>query len=118
MQCVSSITITPPDPAMDRAAARASASVVTSSFDSGSTVAEDPPGQKTLTLRPSGGPPASSMITCLNVWPSSTSYTPGFLTLPLTDMSLVPGDFSVPRLAYSAPPWLTIHGTVASVSTL
>src|SRR5437762_12733131 len=69
----SSLTIAPPDPAMDRAAASASASVVTSSIDSGSTGAEDPPGQKTLTLRPSGGPPARSMITWRKVLPNSTS---------------------------------------------
>src|SRR5712692_2497779 len=35
--------------------------------------ADEPPGQNTFTLRPSGGPPARSMITCLNVAPSSTS---------------------------------------------
>src|SRR5712692_4001323 len=75
-------------------AVRASASVVTSSIDSGSTGADEPPGQKTFTLRPSGGPPASSMITWRNVLPFSTSYTPGLHTLPLTDKRRVPGDFS------------------------
>ena len=30
----------------------------------------------------------------------------------------VPFAFSVPRVAYSAPPWRRIHGTVESVSTL
>ena len=58
------------------------------------------------------------MITCLKVAPSSTSYTPGLFTLPLTVSKRVPGDFSVPSLAYSAPPMLMIAGTVASVSTL
>ena len=48
-------------------------SVVVSSIDSGSTGADEPPGQNTFTLRPSGGPPASSMITWRNVVPSSTS---------------------------------------------
>src|SRR5260370_10123373 len=93
-------------------------SVVVSGIDSGSTGADEPPGQNTFTLRPSGGPPARSMITCLKVAPSSTSYTPGFFTLPLTVSRRVPGDFSVPSLAYSAPPMLMIVGTVASVSTL
>src|SRR5207237_9273108 len=88
------------------------------SIDSGSTGADAPPGQKTFTLRPSGGPPARSKITCRKVAPSSTSYTPGFFTLPLTVSRRVPGDFSVPSLAYSAPPMLMIAGAVARVSTL
>src|ERR1051326_3626122 len=108
----------PPEPPIDLAAASASMSVVVSSIDSGSTGADDPPGQNTLTLRPSGGPPASSMITCRNVAPSSTSYTPGRFTLPLTVSNRVPGDFSVPSFAYAAPPLLMIHGTVARVSML
>src|ERR1700694_3782834 len=118
MQWASSMTMTPPDPPIERAAASASMSVWVSSMLSGSTGADDPPGQNTFTWRPSGGPPASSMITCRNVWPSSTSYTPGLRTLPLTDIRRVPGDLSVANFAYAAPALLMVHGTVASVSTL
>ena len=74
-------------------------SVLVSSMLAGSTGADEPPGQNTFRSRPSGTPPASSMITWRKVWPSSTSYTPGLLTLPLTDISRVPGDLSVPSFA-------------------
>src|SRR5207237_3037838 len=77
-----------------------------------------PPGHQTFTRRPSGGPPARSMITVRKLVPSSTSYTPGLRTLPLTESIRVPLDFSVPNLAYSSPPWRTIQGRLDRVSTL
>src|ERR1700730_1411824 len=118
MQCESSITITPPEPAMEPALANSSRSVETSSPDSGSTGAEQPPGQNALTRRPAGGPPASPMITSRKLVPISTSKTPGFWTFPLTESRRVPFELPRPNLAYSAPPWFTIQGTVERVSTL
>src|SRR6185436_1262701 len=48
----------------------------------------------------------------------SISYTPGLLTLPQTERSLVPVDLPTPILAYSSPPMLMMGTTAASVSTL
>ena len=73
MQALLSATMQPPEPAMESAAASASASVVTSMREAGSTFAEEPPGQKALIWRPSKGPPASSMITCVKGTPISIS---------------------------------------------
>src|ERR1700716_1675055 len=118
MQWESSITITPPEPAMEPARATSSRSVETSSPHSGSTGAEHPPGQKAFTRRRGGGPPAISMITSRKLIPSSISKTPGFCTLPLTETRRLPLELPRPNLAYSAPPLATIQGTLDSVSTL
>ncbi len=52
------------------------------------------------------------------VTPNSTSNTPGFRTCPETANRRVPFEFSAPRSANAAPPLLTIHGRLDSVSTL
>src|SRR5919205_4409768 len=46
------------------------------------------------------------------------SYTPGFLTWPLTQYSFGPPFFSGPSAAYHSGPFWTISGTLQSVSTL
>ncbi len=43
---------------------------------------------------------------------------PPFTTLPESEKTRVPAEFSTPTFAYSAPPISTISGTVAIVSTL
>ena len=52
------------------------------------------------------------------VTPNSTSNTPGLLTWPDTANRRVPVDVGEPRAAKAAPPSFTIHGRLASVSTL
>jgi hypothetical protein len=56
MQAVSSITITPPEPAMDCSGLKASNSSFTSISSPVSTGAELPPGMHAFTVRPSGRP--------------------------------------------------------------
>src|SRR6266851_3343180 len=46
------------------------------------------------------------------------SYTPGFLTCPLTQYSFGPPFFSGPSAANHSAPFLRISGTLQSVSTL
>jgi len=56
MQAESSMTMTPPEPAMVCLVLRASNSSATSSSSAVSTGAEEPPGMTAFTLRPAGRP--------------------------------------------------------------
>ena len=60
MQAESSMTMTPPEPAMLPAFLRASNSQATSSSSAPSTGADEPPGMTALILRPGKGPPQMS----------------------------------------------------------
>ena len=53
---ISSITITPPEPAIEASGLKASNSSFTSSSSPESTGADDPPGMTAFTVRPSGRP--------------------------------------------------------------
>src|SRR5258708_13155531 len=108
----------PPEPPIVPNALRPSRSVDVSIIEAGRTLADEPPGQNTFSLRPGNIPPARPSMMSRYVTPITISKLPGFWTSPLTVTMRVPFAFSVPRLAYSAPPWRMIHGTVDRVSTL
>src|SRR5260370_21848718 len=63
------MTMIPPDPPMVPRALRPSRSVDVSSIEAGRTLADEPPGQNTLIVRPGLGPPASSSMMWRQVEP-------------------------------------------------
>src|SRR5205823_12867860 len=76
-----------------------------------------PPGAKALSGRPWRRPPARAMSS-VAVVPRGTSYTPGFLTCPLTARNFKPGAPFFPCAAHHAPLLRRMPGTIAKVSTL
>ena len=89
MQAVSSITITPPEPAIVPAAIKASKSMPTSISSAVSTFAEMPPGMTALSLRP----PHPFRIALDELRAGHTHrglVEPGRWTWPQTENSLVP----------------------------
>ena len=50
--------------------------------------------------------------------PFGTSNTPGWLTWPDTANMRMPVDVGAPSSRNAPPPWMMIHGTLDSVSTL
>src|SRR6476620_12030737 len=63
-------------------------------------------------------PPQTSSIRVRSVMPIGTSTRPIVLSGPWTVISFVPELFSVPMLAYQAPPLLMMSRTFAIVSVL
>src|SRR4051812_45691495 len=107
-----------PEPSIEPALAIDSKSYGRSRSRSSRTGADAPPGNQHLILRPGGGPPASPYTMSREGIPSSISKLPGRRTLPDTDTTFVPLDFSVPTsLNHFAPRQIT-SGTFISVSTL
>src|SRR5258708_12640066 len=108
----------PPEPPIVANGVRTGRAVEVWIIEAGRTLADEPPGQNTFSLRPGNIPPARPSMMSRYVTPITISKLPGFWTSPLTVTMRVPFAFSVPRLAYSAPPWRMIQGTVGRVSTL
>src|SRR3989304_3936337 len=110
METVSSMTITPAEPAMVPASLRPSTSTVTSISSAVRRAAEEPPGTTALSLRPWGTPPACSYTNWRRVTDTGSSYTPGRATWPETEYMRVPPWVLVPRPANHAAPRRTMGG--------
>src|SRR5688572_4217170 len=84
------------------------------------TIGPEPPeGSRALKgCASSDGPPQISINSSRKVAVKGSSYTPGFLTWPLTQYNFVPALCSVPTALYAAAPLAMIQGTLAIVSTL
>ena len=69
------MTMTAPEPSIEPALASESKSYGTSRYSSvpGSTGADEPPGNHALIVRPSGGPPARSMMSSREGMPRTIS---------------------------------------------
>src|SRR4030042_5025221 len=78
---------------------------------------DGPPTRTALNALPSGTPPPISKTTSLRVVPIGTSINPGLFTLPVREKHFVPVHFGVPVLENHAPPFWTIKGMLARVST-
>src|SRR5579863_147967 len=79
---------------------------------------DDPPGMNAFIFFPLRIPPPTSSIICFTGNPRRSSYTPGLLTWPVRQVSLVPPPFGTPRSANALPPLRMIGGTAQYVSTL
>ncbi len=79
---------------------------------------EGPPVWTALKRLPPGIPPPISSMISRSVIPIGTSTRPVLLILPTSEKILVPLPLRVPILAYSSPPFRTMIGTLAQVSTL
>ena len=82
------------------------------------TAAELPPGMIALSFFPSRIPPQYSSSKTRKVVPIGASCTPGRFTWPLTAYRRVPPFLGTPTLANHSPPFSTMTGRLASVSTL
>src|SRR5262249_10262772 len=119
MQVSSSMMMTPPDPSMVLRWAMESKSMVAPSHSSAvRTGHEDPPGIMAFNFLPLRMPPPTSSIIDFTGKPSRNSYTPGLLTWPVRQVSLVPPALGTPRSANALPPLRMMGGIEQNVSTL
>ena len=72
--------------------------------------ADEPPGMTAFSFLSPRMPPAASYITVRNGVPTGSSYTPGLLTCPLTENSMVPPLLGVPRFRNQSPPFMMMEG--------
>ncbi len=79
---------------------------------------DGPPARTALNVRPPLIPPPMSSTISRIVMPIGTSMSPPRLTLPASENTFVPLDFSVPSAANASGPCRKIHGRQARVSTL
>ena len=84
------MTIMPPEPIMEPAAARLSKSTGMSRLDTGRHPPDGPPVWTALNLRPSRMPPPMSKMISRSVRPMGTSTSPVLFTLPTSAKILVP----------------------------
>jgi hypothetical protein len=118
---VSSITTIAPEPTIEPALSTVGLSSGRSRCSSKNHIAEAPPGMNAFTARPPRTPPQYSgdSISCRKVvMPLGTSKTPGRFTCPDTENIRMPVEVGAPSALNAAPPFSTIHGTLARVSTL
>jgi len=118
MQSVSSSTTMPPDPIMPPACANASKSTGVPACAAGRQPPEGPPTCTALSVRPPPTPPPMRVTISPSESPIGTSISPPRSTLPASAKVLVPALPAVPTVRNASAPCLTIHGTIASVSTL
>src|SRR5437868_3051678 len=109
---------TPPEPAIVFFALSVSKSLAQSASSAVITADELPPGMIALSLLLPRIPPQYSSSRTRKVVPIGASCTPGPFTWPLTANRRVPPFLGTPTLVNQSPPFSTITGRLASVSTL
>src|SRR5437879_1707293 len=109
---------TPPDPAMVFLALSVSKSEGQSASSAVITAEELPPGMIALSFLFPRIPPQYSSSSTRKVVPIGASCTPGSVTCPLTAYRRVPPFLGTPTFANQSPPFSTMTGRFASVSTL
>ncbi len=118
MQVVSSTTTMPPEPTIAPAFMSVSYWMGVSNSSAGRHPPLGPPICTALVGTPPWHPPPISLTSSPTVRPNGTSTRPLWRTLPVSAKTFVPLLSLSPIDEYASAPWLTIHATLASVSTL